>query len=375
MQAYHNGDAQYYAQSGYAQPQPAYYAQFTPYPPYQSQPVAAPFPTYPQAAQYDSPKQFPTPGPVRRKLSHGRTASTAPTIQNTPSRTGTPAAPLKSAMKKQIDRSASTGAVPLARRSTNESRQRVNSLTRPRSRTGSINAFVPDHIFVSLHSAGELRIDNIAYQSTLDDLRELVLPMWPHGIEVEDSRGDGWRVRFARSPWTSVGIDGMLAQRLICTLYTVLARQGYSHVTTVQNGSPRPGKLVFVETQADPDVKIFATMFSPSKMRLRLLDAPRELVEDFASSLRPMFPRKVMSYGANEDGVHVIEVKREGFRSHEAERNLFYACMLRFFNSAGFKLDGSIPLGRKDPMFWGSRKEAWIFRSLPMRRPESRQKQ
>ena len=27
-----------------------------------------------------------------------------------------------------------------------------------------------------------------------------------------------------------------------------------------------------------------------------------------------MFPRKVMSYGANEDGVHVIEVKREGLR-------------------------------------------------------------
>ncbi|KAH9937720.1 uncharacterized protein B0H18DRAFT_866945 [Fomitopsis serialis] len=279
-------------------------------------------------------------------------------------------------MKKQLDRSASTGGVPLVRRSTNESRQRVNSLTRPKSRTGSVPAFVPDHIFVSLHSAGELRIDNIAYQTTLDDLRELVLPMWPHGVEYEDSRGDNWRVRFARGPWTSVGLDAILAQRLICNLYTVLARQGYSHVTTIQTGSPRrPGKLVFVETLQDPDVKIFATMFSPSKMRLTLLDAPRELVEDFASSLRPMFPRKVMSYGANEDGVHVIEVKREGFRSREAERNLFYACMLRFFNSAGFKLDGSIPLGRKDPMFWGSRKEAWIFRSMPMRRPESRQKQ
>lgn len=55
-------------------------------------------------------------------------------------------------------------------------------------------------------------------------------------------------------------------------------------------------------------------MFAASKLRLTLLDAPRELVEDFASSLRPMFPRKVMSYGANEDGVHVIEVKREGLR-------------------------------------------------------------
>lgn len=61
--------------------------------------------------------------------------------------------------------------------------------------------------------------------------------------------------------------------------------------------------------------------------------------------------------------------------AHESERNLFHACMLRFFGSAGFKLDGSIPIGRKDPVFWGPRKDLWIFRSVPMRRPESRQKQ
>ncbi|KAI0726161.1 hypothetical protein C8Q72DRAFT_887899 [Fomitopsis betulina] len=377
MQAHYNGDPQYYPTTTYAQPQPAYYAQqYTPYPTYHTQGVAAPFPSYATATPYDSPNQFPTPAPVRRKLSHGRSASAAPTIQTTPSRSGTPAGPLKSAMKIHKNRSASTGAVPLARRTTNESRQRVNSLTRPRSRTGSIPAFVPDHIFVSMHGAGELRVDNIAYQTTLDDMRELVLPMWPHGIEYEDSRGDHWRVRFPRGPWTATGIDGMLAQRLICTMYTVLARQGYAHITTIQQGGPkRSGRLVFAETAPDLDVKIFATMFEPSKLRLTLLDAPRELVEDFASSLRPMFPRKIRSHGANEDGVHVIEVKREGLWSHESERNLFQACMLRFFGSAGFKLDGSIPLGRKHPMFWGRRKEVWIFRSMPMRRPESKQKQ
>ena len=232
MQAHYGGDPAYYPQTSYAQPQAAYYAQYTPYPTYHTQGVAAPFPSYAASATpYEPPNQFPTPAPVRRKLSHGRTASAAPGIQTTPSRSGTPAGPLKSAMKKQLDRAASTGTVPLVRRSTNESRQRVNSLTRPRSRTGSVSAFVPgmidvasrtiaalivsllaytDHIFVSTVGAGELRIDNIAYQSTLDDLRELVIPMWPHGIEYEDSRGDHWRVRFARAPWTASGIDGML---------------------------------------------------------------------------------------------------------------------------------------------------------------------
>ena len=63
---------------------------------------------------------------------------------------------------------------------------------------------------MSLYSINELRIGNVAYQETMDELREMVLPMWPHGVAMEDSRESEWRIRFIGKPWTSVGVDALL---------------------------------------------------------------------------------------------------------------------------------------------------------------------
>lgn len=67
-----------------------------------------------------------------------------------------------------------------------------------------------EHLFVALDNSGELRIEGIAYQQTIDELREHVLPMWPHGVVVEESRDHRWRVQFANRPWTSSGQAALL---------------------------------------------------------------------------------------------------------------------------------------------------------------------
>ena len=46
----------------------------------------------------------------------------------------------------------------------------------------------------------------------------------------------------------------------------------------------------------------------------------------------------------------------------EIDRTIFHASVLRFFSSYGFKLDGSIPMGKAGPIGFGSRKELWVFR-------------
>ncbi|PCH33666.1 hypothetical protein WOLCODRAFT_93934 [Wolfiporia cocos MD-104 SS10] len=132
--------------------------------------------------------------------------------------------------------------------------------------------------------------------------------------------------------------------------------------------------MVFVESGPDPDALIFMTTFIPSRLRLSLLDAPPEIAPQLANSLKAAFPRRVQFFGANEDGVYVIEVKKVGFSVSETERNCFLACMLQFLKSAGFKLDGSVPLGRRGPLGFGVRRETWIFRGTIPKRPESRQK-
>ncbi|KZT02688.1 uncharacterized protein LAESUDRAFT_729931 [Laetiporus sulphureus 93-53] len=376
MQAYSTGSDAYYPQTTqYAQPQATYYAQYTQYHPYlppQSQQTKA-APVYPgYAASYDSQAQFPTPAPPKRKLS--RSIPAAPTAASVPSRSATPAQPRRSTKKQQHDRNPSSGGVvALARQFTSESKQRVNGLTRARS--NSLARFRPDHLFVSFDSGNEIRMDDIAYQPTLDELREVLLPMWPPGISYEDSRGNKWRVRFLGKPWRSAGSDAILAQRIICSMYAVLARQGYSYLTTVRTNSRKPPRLLFVESSTDYDVRIFSTMFNASQMRLSLLDAPTDVASQLAQSLRAVFPRRISSYSADEDGVHIIEIKKERFGSRRADIDLFTACMLQSFSSIGFKLDGSVPFGLRTALGLGPRREAWIFRGTTRRSMDFTRKQ
>ncbi|EED83957.1 predicted protein [Postia placenta Mad-698-R] len=195
-------------------------------------------------------------------------------------------------------------------------------------------------------------MDSIAYQETLDDLRESILPMWPQGVAAEESKRDYWRVRFGGSPWTCVGADAILCGVcIICFSMTLTDMRIQSTETRVSlvRGLGTTGILV-------PN-------HGPNGMRKQL-----------AQTLRPLFPRKVQSFGANEDGVHIIEVKRDGLRSREMSKNIFHACMLREFNHLGYKLDGSVQLGKKGPLGFGSRREAWIFRSI-IRRQEVRLKE
>ncbi|KAL6309942.1 hypothetical protein BKA93DRAFT_722088 [Sparassis latifolia] len=273
-------------------------------------------------------------------------------------------------MKKH--RTPSNGSALSRQQSNPESqRMRVNSLTRQRS--NSQPEFIPEHLFVSFYSTNEMRVENIAFQSTLDSLREEILPMWPENAAMDVGYLDKWRVRFVGRPWSSVGTDEILAQRLVCRLWTVLAGEGYSYLTTVNTGSSsKAPHFVFVHSPVET-AHFFMITFSRSSEKVTLIDVPHELAQQLAAGLRSMYPRRISSYGATEDGIHIIEVKKAGFGSKSTvDRSMFIAYVLQFFNSVGFKLNGSVPLGRRAALGFGTRKDVWIFRG-PLRRPESRQ--
>ena len=142
--------------------------------------------------------------------------------------------PLKSALKKNaVKRSDSLSAVPLARtRTSSSARQRLAPTTR--TRTISNPSFLPgkylthltlsvlltaspppclispDHMFVSFHSTNELRLGNVAYQDTLDEIKEHIIPMWPHGVSNQITSPLSWRVTFSRNPWSATGSDAIM---------------------------------------------------------------------------------------------------------------------------------------------------------------------
>lgn len=137
----------------------------------------------------------------------------------------------RSALKKNaIKRSDSLSAVPLERtRTSSGARQRLAPTTR--TRTTSNPSFLPgtcfthltlalphpdhavispDHMFVSFHGTNELRLGNVAYQDTLDEIKEHMMPMWPHGVSSQAMSSLSWRVTFSRNPWSATGSDAIM---------------------------------------------------------------------------------------------------------------------------------------------------------------------
>ncbi|KAI0363906.1 hypothetical protein BV20DRAFT_1125960 [Pilatotrama ljubarskyi] len=357
--------------------QPAYFQQFPGYgyPPPGPQPIAAPFPVYPP--HYD---QLP-PSTPHMQAGRPRPLARESSRASTPGRPDLK--PLKSAMKrtKTPDRAASVGAVPLSRgRSGSIRRQRTRSGSRMRS--GSVpKAFTPDHLLLTLHSTNQLLLENIPDSNAGDELTEAVLPIWPRGANTIENRRGKWRVEFAGHPWSCSGLEAIMAGKMICRLYLILARLGYTYLSTINVGNPwKPPSMIFVDSTPDYEAQVFLIMFSKRGDRLTILDGPPELTQQLGIDLRATFPRKITTDRATEDGLHIFEVKKGSYGSPAVDKSILIAFVLRFFNYAGFRLSGSVPMGTKGLLSFGHRKEMWIFRSDPWRpgirqdaRPESRQ--
>ncbi|KAJ3551675.1 hypothetical protein NM688_g4564 [Phlebia brevispora] len=145
--------------------------------------------------------------------------------------------------------------------------------------------------------------------------------------------------------------------------------QGYSYITTI-NTNTTPSRLVFLYTAPDPMVDFFSVLISQSGEKLSILGIEPQAAHSLGDSLRAMFPHKIASDRAREDGIYVIEL-RKGIGSSEVDRTVFHAYMLRFFGAIGYKLDGSIPMGKAGPLGFGARKELWVFRGSRQRPPSA----
>ncbi|TCD71552.1 hypothetical protein EIP91_008933 [Steccherinum ochraceum] len=403
MQAYHSsgGNPQYYPQAQYPHPGP-YYAH-TPYGPQPAlyPPGPQPFPgVYPveyqeaeEHAARAAAKRYPVTPHIRPKyLNRSQSAQVSSSRSKSKQQQ-----PPKSIMKKSHDRTASMGAVdplqlsrsrsnsnprPGSRPSSREHgelsrppsrqasmRQRANSSTRPQ--LDPTPPFVSDHVFLSLHGTNEIRIEGIAYQEMVEDLRENLLPCWPYGVSQEDSREHKWRAQFSGSPWTSSGTDFLFTRRLLCRLFAVFSNQGYTYLTTI-NTAATTNRLIFTMAQRDVRAYFFSVSISPSGDKMTIVDGPQPILPALDAGIRSIFPRKIASNRHTEDGVYKIEVKKNFGGAVDIDKTLFVAFVLQFFRMHGFVLNGSFPLGRsRSPLAFGARKEVWIFKGSSRQQAES----
>lgn len=67
-------------------------------------------------------------------------------------------------------------------------------------------SLLPVHMIVSFHGYNELHIERILKRA-LDDLRKVIWPLWPDGIESEVITGHTCITRFKNSPWDLSGTN------------------------------------------------------------------------------------------------------------------------------------------------------------------------
>lgn len=270
---------------------------------------------------------------------------------------------LRSAMKRP-GRSLSdpVGQLQLQRTRTNsDPRHTVNPMTRTRTNSNAAKD-IPDHLFVSLLGTGQLRIQNASLHLA-NELR-LLLTMWPHGVDSEDTRKDHtWHVNFTNNPWSSTGPDAIMVLRMIIELFTriTLSYDFMNTINTLQN----PPRLVFAETN-DPGVYInhFVAYFSRTGRKLALVDPPHELGELIGSRLRTAWPHKISADKTPEDGIYTVRLRSTTFGSSSLDKHLFMSYALQEIRSLGYQFVASLPLARRGPFGMGSRREVLVFKNM-----------
>ncbi|KAI0308960.1 hypothetical protein OF83DRAFT_130220 [Amylostereum chailletii] len=242
-----------------------------------------------------------------------------------------------------------------------DTQPRVDGISR--SRTMSNVRIDPDHLFLSIRSPNILELSNIAFQATVDELRSHVFPMWPHGIDHQESFGHHWRVKFAGRPFSSTGHDGILMQRMICKIFWVLSTHGYVYLTSINTGRAfHAPRLVFIRAPSDPGSSFFSMTLSDSGDSVVFVDPHDVVTQSLGLALRSAFPRSVTTDTLMDDNILKIQL-RTTFNGLGIDKSLFLAVILKHINDVMIKLDASVPLGRKGIFGFGSRRELWIFKA------------
>ncbi|OJA21504.1 hypothetical protein AZE42_05104, partial [Rhizopogon vesiculosus] len=277
---------------------------------------------------------------------------------------------LRSAMKKNtgLRRSETVSAAlpPLERtRTSSSARQRLVPMTR--TGTNSNPNYIPEHMFVSFHGANELRLGNVAYQDTMEEIKENVAPMWPHGVSTAAIPvPHAYRILFNRNPWTARGSEALIAQKMICELFTCLSRVGYQYCTSLSTGYPYP-QLVFQDSGPDEHCDFFVAHISRSGHKMTLVRPPRRVGEQIGPRLRNAWPYKIAGDRTSEDEIYTIELKRNAFGAPELSKDIFAASALKEISLMGYKLEATVPLARTGMLGFGNKKEIWVFRGTRIR--------
>ncbi|KAF9056145.1 hypothetical protein BJ165DRAFT_1398878 [Panaeolus papilionaceus] len=342
--------------------------------------LAPPNPNLPMPYPYDAASKYPqgTVIPSQGASSRPHRRQTLPsqplgngggTLKSAMKRTMNVFTNAETAISRQISNPFNNQQTPPTSATHNNPRPRLYSNPAPpQGLVTKDEVFEPDspplHMFVSFVGSNELRIENIM-KLALDEVRKLIWPLWPDGIESDTLQGHNCIVKFRNSPWDLVGPNTRNAYKLIVSFFRLFQTRGYSFQTAVNITTPAP-RLIFQVTQPDPKAEFFLAYISQEGRRFTVVSPPQQIEISIGVRLRSALHRKVVTENpSEEDDSRIIEIKKKpNSNIPEIDPALFFVEILKVLNSLGFQLDATVPLNRRGNLGRRSVRELFIFKAV-----------
>lgn len=193
-------------------------------------------------------------------------------------------------------------------------------------------------------------------------IRESIQTSWG---KVQDERpyNGSHEFKLKGYPWYGQGDDAVSSRRLLASILTVMARNGWNLLqsTDVSKKEGDKDSLFFERGVVDPDASLFAVSFNMGD-RIRIIDAPGFLPY-IKEAVNTMWSRGIQ----NEREYHgSTELKLAGnpwypTGDEAVHSKLLLAQIIANFRSVGYKLYASVDISYGTD---GRDLESWVFRKV-----------
>ena len=153
--------------------------------------------------------------------------------------------------------------------------------------TSSTLPFSTDFACISLHMDDRIRLLQFS-QELRNAVRTSILNTWPEGIQNEREFHGSWEFKMSGYPWVPSGDDAIHARRLTRGIMQTLYSHGWVlYISTdISQNQGDKDNLFFRHHDPPPaPAEWFSLTFSKSD-RLRLIDAPQNVVQDVIEALQ-----------------------------------------------------------------------------------------
>jgi len=153
----------------------------------------------------------------------------------------------------------------------------------------AVPQFVTQFASMSLHMSDRVRFLNFPPELPAS-IEGVFTAHWPTGIQYKQNYGGSYEFKLRGRPWTGHGSDAITARRLMCRLLEALYDSGWvlAFATDISKKPEDKDTLIFRLQNPIPAPRSWAAISFSNTDKIRLIDAPDELVQSVVSTYSDM---------------------------------------------------------------------------------------